>query len=631
MMTTIEKLQEAVKHLARKCDYAETKDGEGFSRYDAEFGHSLASQKYWTKRQAEAAQKMLKKYHNQLKAAGFDVEELFGEIQVINRPTKTKTKIAKLVNPNTIQIRFTFDWNTLQVVKSIPGRRFHNDGKYWTCPVTPEALRILEQNGFEIDEQIKRIVHRKTVTIDDISLTLPPLKLKRTLFPFQEKGVAFMEVKKGRAILGDEMGLGKTIQSIAWFALHPEKRPVIIVCPAHMKLKWAREIQETIPGEQKIEVLFGTTPHSFPAKTDFIVINYDILTYWVDTLLETNPQGLIVDEAHYCKNTKAKRSKATRRLAQKIPHVLALTGTPIVNRPVEGYNIIQMVDPQLFPNWWEYVHKYCDAKQTPFGLDVSGASNQEELHQKLKSVMIRRKKKEVLLDLPEKMYSYIPLEINNKNEYTLAENDFIAYLLNKEANIEKIEKTRKAEHLVKVEALKQLAVKGKIDQAIDWIKNFLNTNGQKLVVFAVHKEVVNRLMKEFEGVAVKIDGSVTAEKREEAVKAFQNNPNTKLFVGNIQAAGTGIDLTAASSVAFLELPWTPGELQQAEDRCHRIGQKDSVNVYYLLAEGTIEEKIARLLDSKRRVLDKVLDGEETNEDSLISQLIESYKNKEEEK
>jgi SWI/SNF-related matrix-associated actin-dependent regulator 1 of chromatin subfamily A len=150
-----------------------------------------------------------------------------------------------------------------------------------------------------------------------------------------------------------------------------------------------------------------------------------------------------------------------------------------------------------------------------------------------------------------------------------------------------------------------------------------------LVVFAVHKTTIDALMKEFKTEAVKVDGSVSATKRDEAVKTFQNDPKVKLFIGNIQAAGTGLTLTAASSVAFLELPWTPGELKQAEDRCHRIGQKNTVNVYYLLADETIEMTIARILDEKRKVLEAVLDGKEVDEGNLLTELIEAYTKREE--
>jgi len=228
----------------------------------------------------------------------------------------------------------------------------------------------------------------------------------------------------------------------------------------------------------------------------------------------------------------------------------------------------------------------------------------------------------VLQDLPDKIYTYMPMELDNQKTYRKAEKDFIRFV--KEHRGEKAaKKASNAQALAEIEGLKQLAVQGKMKQGIEWIKNLIDTNG-KLVVFAVHKFVIDALMEEFGDIAVKVDGSVSGADREKAVDAFQNDEGVRLFVGNIQAAGVGLTLTAASTVAFLELPWTPGDLSQAEDRCHRIGQKDSVNIYYLLASGTIEEEIAKLIDRKRKVLDAVLDGRQTEEESLLSELMKEY-------
>jgi SNF2 family DNA or RNA helicase len=384
----------------------------------------------------------------------------------------------------------------------------------------------------------------------------------------------------------------------------------------------------TLPGKQDIQIINGTDT-TIPITGEIIIINYDVIHRgWNAKITELKPKVIIMDECHYIKNSSALRTKAVKEITKGIPHVIALTGTPIINRPIEAFNTISIIDKKLFPNWWTYVHSYCDAHHNGFGWDFSGAINTEELHDKLvQSIMLRRKKKDVLTDLPDKLYSYIPIELDNQKEYEIAEADFISYLAEvKGADAAK--KAKGAEHLVKIEALKQLAVKGKLTAAIEWIRDFTNTNGNKLVVFTTHKITVDALINEFKDVAVKVDGSVSTDKRDEAVQAFQENPQIKLFVGNIRAAGTGITLTTASSVAFLELPWTPGELAQAEDRCHRIGQKDTVNVYYLLASETIEEKIAALLDSKRKILDAVLDGTETAEESLLTELMKSYEEKE---
>ncbi len=638
-MPTVEVLQQACEFLATRCDGAIKQDKTGFNRMDADFGHSLAQQDHWTEKQAKAALKMLLKYRNQLASGGFDVETMFtGEIEMPkNEPTgngstgkpKSKSKSARLVNGETIEIWFDFDPTILDVVKSIPGRRFQNNskGKYWTVPLSIEAVQKLKENGFTLDEKLHNFISGiNTKTVDEVKeIELP--KLKRELFPFQKQGVAFIEEKGGRALVADSMGLGKTIQALAWLALHPEKKPVIVLCPASLKLNWKQEIEKTLPDNPKVQVLQGKTPCKISAE--IIIINYDILNPWVETLRSINPQVLIFDEAHLIRNNSAIRTKATKKLAKKIPHVIALTGTPIVNRPIEGFNIVQIINKTIFPSFWEYAHKYCGAKHNGFGWDFTGATNKEELHKKLtESIMIRRKKEDVLKDLPNKVYSYVPMELDNEKEYQKAEREFIRYLL-EHKGLEAARKAKQAEHLVKIEALKQLAVKGKMKQAVEWIQNFIEGgNGDgKLVVFATHKETINQLMEEFKEVAVKVDGSVNTENRNRAVEKFQNDPTVKLFVGNIQAAGVGLTLTAASSVAFLELPWMPGELVQAEDRCHRIGQKNTVNIYYLLADNTIEYKIAEMLDNKRGVLDAVLDGKETKEARLLTELIKSYQKK----
>ena len=618
-MPDVRMIQQAVRYLANRCDGAISEDSCGFNKTDSAFGKSLATQEKWTKRQAQAALKMLEKYQGQLQAAGFDVEKLFdgSEITYPHLQQVRQMNVVKKLDNETMEIRFKFDSELLQLVKSLPGRRFHPDKKYWTASITVDSIKKLEDAGFIIDTELEELLHQA----EEMEKGIEVPGLKKQLFPFQKVGVAFIEKRNGRALIADEMGLGKTIQAAAWLQLHPEKRPAIILCPASLKLNWAKEIRETLSTKDKVQILQGTKP--YPITGSIIIINYDILNSWVETLRAIHPQVLIIDEMHYVKNSSAIRTKATKKLAKGVPHIIALTGTPIVNRPVEGFNIFQILDRNLFPNFWTYAHRYCGARHNGFGWDFSGATNKEELNQILTStIMIRRRKADVLKDLPEKLYSFVPMELANETEYRIAEEEFIEYLQDVKGK-EAAEKAKKAEHLVKIEALKQLAVKGKMKQAINWIKDFIE-DGSKLVVFAVHKEVIDQLMKEFKEIAVKIDGSTPIPERHKAVEAFQSSPNIKLFIGNIQAAGVGLTLTAASAVAFLELPWTPGELQQAEDRCHRIGQKNAVNIYYLLAENSVEYKLAKLLDKKKEVLSAVIDGKVVDEKSLITELIESY-------
>lgn len=628
-MSKLELAQQAVRYLAGVCDGACTRDGQGFNGVDSGFGKSLAQQESWSEKQAKSAVKMLKTYKGQLERAGFDVEMLFNEapLEIPKRTTKPKEKRTAIIEKGKIKIQFPFDREVLDKIRDIPGRRFHDNSfpKYWTAPISYDAVKILVENKFEIDPELIAILREagqaeETPIVEAVKISNIP-GLKRTLFPYQMEGVSYIESKQGNALIGDEMGLGKTIQALAWLQLHPEKRPAIILCPAHLKLNWAKEIQMTLSDNLNTQILQGSKP--YPITGEIVIINYDILKNWVEELQKIKANVLIFDEAHYIKSNSALRTKATKKLAKEIPHRIALTGTPIVNRPIEGFNIAQVINKTVFPNFMSYARRYCNAHHNGFGWDFSGSANKKELHRKLtETIMIRRKKADVLPDLPSKLYSYIPMEINNTSEYKRAEADFIAFLTETKGK-KAAEKASQAEHLVRIEALKQLAVQGKIKQAVQWIRDFLDNNGNKLVVFGVHKTVVDALMKEFTTEAVKVDGSVSAAKRDEAVVAFQEDPNVKLFVGNIQAAGTGLTLTAASAVAFLEFDWVVGNHMQAEDRCHRIGQKDTVNIYYLIAAGSIEEKLVSLLAEKTKVIRTILDGEKAENINIFDELLES--------
>jgi SWI/SNF-related matrix-associated actin-dependent regulator of chromatin subfamily A-like protein 1 len=536
-----------------------------------------------------------------------------------NNENKMIHKRQAVKNGNSIDVFFPFSWEDVDKVKSLPGRQFHSDRKYWSCPVSIDAIEKLMSWHFHIDQTLLDILESTKLNVNDVEeIEIPGLK--GVLYPFQKKGVAFIEAKQGRALIADEMGLGKTIQALAWLELHPEIRPALIVVPASLKLNWKKEATQWMRNP-KTQILSGKTP--YPITGEVVIINYDVLVEWVDTLININFKTLILDEVHYIKNNLAKRTKAVKRIGKGVSSVIGLTGTPIVNRPIEAFNAIKMINPTIVPDRMDYAFKYCGAHHNGYGWDFNGATNTGELHELLvNTIMLRRLKKDVLHDLPDKVYSYTPMELDNEDEYFRAEANFIRFL-KESKGVEAAQRASNAAALAEIEGLKQLAVKGKIKSALTWIEDALDSNG-KLVVFCTHKFVVDELMRKFESVAVKIDGSVSQEGRQIAIDRFQNDPVVRLFIGNVKAAGVGITLTASSNVVFLELPWTPGDLTQAEDRCHRIGQKDSVNVYYLLASNTIEEKIAKMIDNKRKVLDSVLDGKITEQESLLSELMKEY-------
>jgi len=538
------------------------------------------------------------------------------------------------------KISFPYDLDLIFKIRDIPGRKWHKDAKVWSCPVSIENIKTLRNLDFKISKTLRDEVQKFEQRSDEIIAIGGIPGLQGTLYPYQAEGVAFIEYKKGNALIADEMGLGKTIQALAWCQLHRNLSPVIILTPASVKLNWKKETEKWLP-DPNVEILRGTTPWKIEGK--IIILNYDILHAWVTELRRIKAKILITDEAQMYKNNKARRTKAVKMLAKTIPNTIILTGTPILNRPVEIFNALNILAPEEFQDYWYYTHHFCNAKNNGFGLDVSGTSNTQELHQRLTStVMLRRLKKDVLKDLPDKTFAVVPMEIDNEKNYIDAEEDFISFIHDKmtrdispDLNIherkekelqikEKIERISNAEVLTRIGGLKQLAVKGKLKTTINWIEDFLDTD-QKLVVFAHHKFVIEALMTHFKDIAVKLDGSVTSDKkRQEAVDKFQTDPSIKLFVGEFESAGKAITLTASSNVAFIELPWAPGTVDQCADRCHRIGQKDAVTVYYLIASNTIEEKLALIIDEKRKIMNAVLDGTVPESGSLLSTLIDEY-------
>jgi SWI/SNF-related matrix-associated actin-dependent regulator of chromatin subfamily A-like protein 1 len=544
---------------------------------------------------------------------------------------KVMFKTASLVTNEkgilVIKIKFPFNHNDLNNVRTLYGRKYHSELKCWSCPLSVESLQILISWGYSIDDKLKEyyqntqelIKKTKFAEMEKINLSIPGLKGK--LRPFQKASVIFADAKNGNILNADDMGLGKTIETIAYLQLRKEKLPALIVTPAAVKINWKREIQKWMSPTPNVQILSGETP--FKIHTDICIINYDILTHWTNAIGKYPFNMIIADEAQAIKNSSAKRTKAFKKIKKGISTFMALTGTPIENHPSELYNVINMINPALFPVAWDFYWEFCNPVNNGYGWTYSGATNIPKLHKILtESIMLRRLKKDVLLELPEKTTSFIPIELTNQKEYDFAEKDFIQFVKEQKGH-EAAERASNAESIQKIETLKQLAVKGKLKGAINWIKDFLECD-KKLVIVTTHTFVIDELIKAFPGISLKLDGSITGEKRQEVVDNFQKDPVYKLFIMNLKAGGVGITLTASSDVVILELGWNPKIMDQAADRVHRIGQTRGVNIYYLLALNTIEEKIAELLDKKRKIIDGVIDGIETGKESLLMELMNSY-------
>ena len=551
-----------------------------------------------------------------------------------------------------IHINMKYDPFLIEQVKKLDSPRYSAKTKEWACALSLDNINALASVGFSVKAELRTWYNKWDYhNITEMSISGVKLHtLTGQLREFQKKGVAYILARNGSGIIADEMGVGKTVQAIGLCAHMNTHRPALVVCPASLKYNWAKEIKKWMP-QSTIYIVSGR-----PSKTnnkinniDFMyhkgtdsndcifIINYDIIannvkkevdkrtkkpkivelpgTGWITKLIAYKFKIIIFDEAQYLVNKKAQRTKACLKLAKKIDNKIVLSGTPITNRPVEFYNVLNMVHPYLFTNFMKFAQRYCDAKHDGYGWNFKGASNTKELHSIVsKACVIRRRKKDVLKELPPKNKAIIPIQITNTREYKKAASDLSEWLKEK-GNYTQAETAKKHEALMRIEALKQLAVKGKLQQCITWIHDFI-ANGEKLVVFATHTDVINTIVKEFglintkKGICVKVTGEDSPESRQNSVDAFQNNDNCRLFVGNIKAAGVGLTLTAAANTCFLELEWSPGLMDQAEDRVHRIGQKYNVTAWYLLARHTIEEDIAELLDEKSAILSAVLDGED---------------------
>ena len=430
-----------------------------------------------------------------------------------------------------------------------------------------------------------------------------------TLKKYQRKGVRQIERFNGRALLADEQGLGKTIQVLAWCKKHPELRPIIVVCPAIVKWVWKSQAQKHVGIRSTI--LSGRKPlkTGFHSHHPLIIINYDILQYWGKYLRKLKPKVILIDESHKIKNPSAGRTKAVRKLCKKVPHVIAIGGTPLTNKPVELFPTLNILFPKKFGNFFQFARKYSHPKKRRWGWDFSKTRNLDKLHARLKRLcMIRRLKKKVMKGMPPKKRLVIPLEISNRKEYQHAEEDFIRWLSKR--SYRQSRRAKKAIELVKVGHLKRLAAELKLPAVYDWIDNFLESTDEKLVVFVLHKKIMASLRERYSKISVHIDGSVSTKKRKSAIRAFRNKSRIRILFGQSDAIGVGTDglQKVCSNGVFVEIGWTPADIGQPEDRLHRIGQKYRVHITILVARKTIEERLCKIIQHKQRILNETLDG-----------------------
>ena len=490
------------------------------------------------------------------------------------------------------------------------GGKWDKQAKAYTVPATPGNTRALALLGYGVPAVPSSVLPSTSaapvVAVERPLLRLPLAKFMRS---YQVEGVLKIEAWRGRVLLADSMGLGKSLQALAWASAHPEARPVVVVCPSCAKLNWADEIAKW-QLKERVVVLIGTKP--VPTWTEpptLLIVNYDIVFHWLVVLQSLKPKLVIIDEAQRIRNWHAtgKRKKAdpfgrkqnfnistdaVLRLCKGVPHVLALSGTPLVGRPMDLFTSLHMLRPDVFKSKFEFGMEFCDPKLDPWSgkLEYKGCTHPEKLNALLTSTcMIRRLKENVLLELPPKQTSIVHLETANRGEY------------------EKTEADLEGDPLAKLTHLRQMAAQCKLASAMEWIDTFLES-GQKLLLFVHHRAIGEAIAAKYGSICVSYNGGMSETVRWANVKRFQEDPTCKVFNGSITACGVALNLTAASHVAVLELPWTKVDLDQATDRAHRIGQKNCVNVYLLCAPDSIDEDMLEILAHKAGVSGAVLDN-----------------------
>jgi hypothetical protein len=475
------------------------------------------------------------------------------------------------------------------------------------------ASEALAQLAAEHRDSLKAVASSRATSAEPLGDVAARLGSdgNEALQPFQWAAVRYaLEAK--RCFLADEQGLGKTVEALATLEA-ADAFPAVVVCPASLKLNWERESARWLP-HRSTTVVNGRS--GFPERADITILNYELVQYQLEALSRRGFKALIADESHYCKNPQAKRTKAVRRLAGSVAEDglrLALTGTPVLNHADELIAQLRVI-----------------GRLDDFGSGASfkrqfeGPLSEERLHWHLRRYcFIRRLKSEVLPQLPAKRQVVVPVSLNNEAEYRLAEHDVIEWLRTQPIDLKqldaKIAAALRAQRLAQLTALQRLAARGKLAAAIAWIHDFLES-GEALVVFARHIEVQQAVLARFPD-AVHILGADSELQRQAAIDAFQEPDGPQLIIGATRVAAQGITLTRASNVCFLELEWTPAIHDQAEDRCHRIGQRDAVTAWYLLAAETIDETMARLIQRKRQIVDAVTDGRGLPDAGLVEGVV----------
>jgi SWI/SNF-related matrix-associated actin-dependent regulator 1 of chromatin subfamily A len=543
----------------------------------------------------------------------------------------------------------------VELTKKLKQRKFDDRKSAWNIPVAQDAVRQLQEFltwGIQptkearekLSAELKKLAQIDAVnqeaTEEVVELTIPGPNdaLNKALKNYQKAGVKYLSTVE-RAYLADDMGLGKSVQILATFELK-QAYPALIVCPVKLKQNWIKECKRWLPHRTasmqakrlaEITVLGYSEIHEYvnylalsskKAERDAGLLAQKSKRFFIPTMRRY--EGIALDEAHWIKNgAESRRGLAciAAALACNSRIRIAASGTPIENgRPSELIAPLKFLGQlEAMGGWHFYVTRYCAAKRTRFGFDTKGASNTKELYEKLSRVCyIRRRKQDVLKELPAKIPTIYEAEISNWDEYRRIERDVVACMMEGKGRLLTREESD-AKQLTKLSLLRRAAGMGKVDWIIDWVNNFLES-GEKFVLYATSQDVQAALVRGLAqwSPAVVLGGCTDVQAQEDK---FMKDERCRLFIGSVKAAGFGLTLTAASHIGLAELEWTDSKHQQVFDRCHRIGQKECVNCYYFIAPDTIDEHMMAIVSAKAQINSSAVDGEDEAKESVLASLM----------
>jgi len=490
--------------------------------------------------------------------------------------------------------------------------------------IAVEKSRISFGKSKLITLECGHIITEAVMTSDNIAHILNGT----TLWDYQVKGVEFFERANGRALLADEQGLGKTIQLLALMKLHQDELlPAIVVSPSSVTNQWHAEIREKCGIHGFLTQVINSGKELAAPGFDIYVTTYDLLkNEKCFDLVRDKIKLVVIDECQRIKNHLSDRAKAIQKVCKNIEHIIPMSGTPIKNHAGEYFTVLNLIAPRVFPHYQTFIERECDSYHNGYGYKVGGLRHPELFHQKTKDFILRRTKDEVLKDLPAKTRKFFHCELDKRLNRAYAE--ALQELEDVYYNDDESGFAKQSCMIAIMTKMRQVTGIGKVQNCLDFLTEFIESNERKIVVFAHHHLAVNMLEEKYNQWAAQNRQprclnlkAGSGDEKQRIVEQFRDG-DYRVMLASTQAAGEGLNLQFCSDAVMLERQWNPPNEVQAEDRFHRFGQTNKVSITYMIATETIDEYFTELVESKRAIIASTMDNKEIQWDqqSLMSEL-----------